>query len=90
MRPSTLIFLTTLLVSLVSAGLGSAAVGAAGCLAACSTAFAVCHAAGHSLAIFTFTVSSWIAGMSCHHVFIACEAECTKTVVLPAALAPVP
>lgn len=88
MKISKILLPSAVLVSSASAGIGTAVVGSAGCLGVCGAAFATCHAAGHSLSIFTFTVSSWLAGAGCHHIFIACEAECMKNVAVASVIIP--
>ncbi len=54
------------LVTEAAAGPVTLAAGAVGCTAACGTACASCHIAGHSASVFTLGISSWLDFAGCH------------------------
>jgi hypothetical protein len=90
MKLSNVLLLPALtLTTAVSAGPATFALGSGGCLVACGSAFASCHAAAHSASIFTLGVSSWLAFAGCHQVFLTCEANCMYAVSVGSVTTPI-
>jgi hypothetical protein len=86
MKLTNIFLLPLALIGTVAAGPGRRlAAGSGGCLAGCTAALVTCHAAGHSMSIFTFGVTSIIAFATCHNIFFGCEAACMTGVAVNSA-----